>query len=452
MSVTFCRTAGAPAGARSCASAPGSTTPRVAAALEAGLLPVETARADAPGDRLGGRPPTAHASSSPAGSPAGASPCATPAPRADVLDALVRTGAAFLRTDAASGLEEAVGLWLAARASRPRVSVAVADARRGPRRDRRRRGRPGRRRLGRRRGRRTARRHRPARARRAHRPSPRDRDRRRPRGARAAALHGLARPDRRLGRRAPALRLGARARRACRRCRARRLSAEWERRRPGATRRAEEGLGRLAPDLRRDPRALARRHAAARDRGRAALPRPRRRGRGDRKGRRQIRARGAAATTVTYVVNRNINYTNQCYFRCGFCGFSRGPKSLNLRGDPYILNVARGGRTARSRPGSAAPPRSACRAASTPTSPATSTSSVLEGIKERLPEMHVHGFTPLEVWQGAQTLGISRARVPHPPARRRPRAPCRARPPRSSTTASACTCARTRCARPSGPR
>ena len=42
---------------------------------------------------------------------------------------------------------------------------------------------------------------------------------------------------------------------------------------------------------------------------------------------------------VTYVVNRNINYTNQCYFRCGFCGFSRGPKSLNLRGDPYILNV-----------------------------------------------------------------------------------------------------------------
>ena len=42
---------------------------------------------------------------------------------------------------------------------------------------------------------------------------------------------------------------------------------------------------------------------------------------------------------VTYVVNRNINYTNQCYFRCGFCGFSRGPKSLNLRGDPYILEV-----------------------------------------------------------------------------------------------------------------
>ena len=37
---------------------------------------------------------------------------------------------------------------------------------------------------------------------------------------------------------------------------------------------------------------------------------------------------------VTYVVNRNINYTNMCYFRCRFCAFSKGPKSLNLRGEP----------------------------------------------------------------------------------------------------------------------
>ena len=37
---------------------------------------------------------------------------------------------------------------------------------------------------------------------------------------------------------------------------------------------------------------------------------------------------------VTYVVNRNINYTNLCYFRCRFCAFSKGPKSLNLRGRP----------------------------------------------------------------------------------------------------------------------
>ena len=43
--------------------------------------------------------------------------------------------------------------------------------------------------------------------------------------------------------------------------------------------------------------------------------------------------------TVTYVVNRNINYTNQCYFKCGFCAFSKGPRSLNLREDPYLLTI-----------------------------------------------------------------------------------------------------------------
>src|SRR3712207_7986027 len=50
---------------------------------------------------------------------------------------------------------------------------------------------------------------------------------------------------------------------------------------------------------------------------------------------------------VTYVVNRNINYTNQCYFRCRFCAFSKGPKSLNLRGDPYLLDTAEVARRAR---------------------------------------------------------------------------------------------------------
>ena len=47
----------------------------------------------------------------------------------------------------------------------------------------------------------------------------------------------------------------------------------------------------------------------------------------------------ANGDTVTYVVNRNINYTNQCYFRCGFCAFSKGPRSLNLRGEPYLMSI-----------------------------------------------------------------------------------------------------------------
>ena len=43
--------------------------------------------------------------------------------------------------------------------------------------------------------------------------------------------------------------------------------------------------------------------------------------------------------TVTYVVNRNINYTNVCYFRCRFCAFSKGKLSENLRGAPYDLDL-----------------------------------------------------------------------------------------------------------------
>ena len=114
----------------------------------------------------------------------------------------------------------------------------------------------------------------------------------------------------------------------------------------------------------------------------------------------------ACGDTVTYVINRNINYTNQCYFRCGFCGFSRGPKSLNLRGDPYILNVHEV--VHRSVEAAERGATEVClQGGIHPDFTGDFYVSVLEGIKERLPEMHVHGFTPLEVWQGAHTLGIS---------------------------------------------
>jgi len=44
--------------------------------------------------------------------------------------------------------------------------------------------------------------------------------------------------------------------------------------------------------------------------------------------------RDLAGDNVTFVINRNINYTNVCTFKCRFCAFSKGPLSLNLRGDP----------------------------------------------------------------------------------------------------------------------
>ncbi|MDQ4107125.1 MAG: 5-amino-6-(D-ribitylamino)uracil--L-tyrosine 4-hydroxyphenyl transferase CofH [Actinomycetota bacterium] len=109
---------------------------------------------------------------------------------------------------------------------------------------------------------------------------------------------------------------------------------------------------------------------------------------------------------VTYVVNRNINYTNQCYFRCRFCAFSKGPKSLNLRGDPYLLDTAEVARRARE-----AWERGATEVCMVGGIHGKFTGEsyleYLRAVKEEVPEMHVHAFTPLEVWQGAHTLGVS---------------------------------------------
>ncbi len=109
--------------------------------------------------------------------------------------------------------------------------------------------------------------------------------------------------------------------------------------------------------------------------------------------------------TVTYVVNRNINYTNLCYFRCGFCAFSKGPRSLNLRGEPYLMGLDEIVDKA-----SEAWDRGATEVTLQggihPDFTGNFYVDVVKSIKEKLPAMHIHGFTPLEVWQGAETLGI----------------------------------------------
>ena len=108
---------------------------------------------------------------------------------------------------------------------------------------------------------------------------------------------------------------------------------------------------------------------------------------------------------VTYVVNRNINYTNQCYFRCGFCAFSKGPRSLNLRGDPYLMTVPQV--VERSVEAWHRGATEVClQGGIHPEFTGDFYVTVVESIKEYLPEMHIHGFTPLEVWQGAETLGM----------------------------------------------
>ncbi|MEW6635575.1 MAG: 5-amino-6-(D-ribitylamino)uracil--L-tyrosine 4-hydroxyphenyl transferase CofH [Actinomycetota bacterium] len=109
---------------------------------------------------------------------------------------------------------------------------------------------------------------------------------------------------------------------------------------------------------------------------------------------------------VTYVVNRNINYTNMCYFRCRFCAFSKGPKSLNLRGEPYLLDTAEVARRAREAWEKGA--TEVCMQGGIHGSfTGESYLEYLRAVKEEVPQIHVHAFTPLEVSQGAKTLGVS---------------------------------------------
>jgi FO synthase len=110
--------------------------------------------------------------------------------------------------------------------------------------------------------------------------------------------------------------------------------------------------------------------------------------------------------TVSYVVNRNINYTNICYFRCQFCAFSKGKLSENLRGTPYDLareEIVRRAREAWDRGATEVCMQGGIH----PDYTGETYLQICRAVKAAVPEMHIHAFSPLEVWQGAATLGIS---------------------------------------------
>ena len=108
--------------------------------------------------------------------------------------------------------------------------------------------------------------------------------------------------------------------------------------------------------------------------------------------------------TVSYVVTRNINYTNVCYFRCQFCAFSKGKLSENLRGRPYDLDLAEIQRRVEE-----AWERGATEVCLQggihPEYTGATYLQVCRAIKDVAPDIHVHAFSPLEIWQGAKTLG-----------------------------------------------
>ncbi|HEY3106885.1 MAG TPA: 5-amino-6-(D-ribitylamino)uracil--L-tyrosine 4-hydroxyphenyl transferase CofH [Gaiellaceae bacterium] len=115
--------------------------------------------------------------------------------------------------------------------------------------------------------------------------------------------------------------------------------------------------------------------------------------------------REVSGDTVTYVVTRNINYTNVCYFRCGFCAFSKGKLAANLRGAPYLVPLAEIVRRCRE-----AWDRGAVEVCLQggihPGFTGEYYLDVCRAIKRELPDIHVHAFSALEVWQGAATLGL----------------------------------------------
>jgi len=113
----------------------------------------------------------------------------------------------------------------------------------------------------------------------------------------------------------------------------------------------------------------------------------------------------ACGNVVTYAINRNINYTNICTFRCGFCAFSKGRSAQSLRGPAYHLDyseVADRAREAWNRGATEVCMQGGIH----PSYTGETYLELLRSVKRAVPEMHVHAFSPLEVLHGARSLGI----------------------------------------------
>ena len=108
---------------------------------------------------------------------------------------------------------------------------------------------------------------------------------------------------------------------------------------------------------------------------------------------------------ITFVRNRNINYTNVCTFKCRFCAFSKGPLSLNLRGQPYLLEMEEMQRRVVEAVECGA--TEVClQGGIHPDFDGDYYVDVARAVKAVAPQIHVHGFTALEVTEGARRLDM----------------------------------------------
>jgi len=119
----------------------------------------------------------------------------------------------------------------------------------------------------------------------------------------------------------------------------------------------------------------------------------------------RLRAR-VSGNAVSFISNRNINYTNICYFKCNFCSFSKGKVAEDLREKPYDLALEEiQQRTVEARELGAT--EVCLQGGIHPHYTGQHYIDICQAIKEVSPAMHIHAFSPLEVWQGAETLGVS---------------------------------------------
>ncbi|MFO0996709.1 MAG: 5-amino-6-(D-ribitylamino)uracil--L-tyrosine 4-hydroxyphenyl transferase CofH [Alphaproteobacteria bacterium] len=112
-----------------------------------------------------------------------------------------------------------------------------------------------------------------------------------------------------------------------------------------------------------------------------------------------------AGEVVTYVVNRNINYTNICGYRCGFCAFSKGRGSASPREPGYVLDLD--AIAARAAEAWARGATEVClQGGIHPSYTGRTYLDIVDAVKSAVPEIHLHAFSPLEITHGAETLGI----------------------------------------------
>jgi FO synthase len=118
--------------------------------------------------------------------------------------------------------------------------------------------------------------------------------------------------------------------------------------------------------------------------------------------------RALVGDEVTWVANRNINYTNVCTFKCRFCAFSKGPLSLNLRGDPYLLDLDEVAR--RVAEAEALGCTEVClQGGIHPSFDGEYYLDVLRAVRQGSSSIHIHAFSALEVHEGARRSGVSLA-------------------------------------------